>query len=201
MRLFFDANTLTYIALFDGFLAEGTKDELEEGIRFYERFNHVAPNPQIKKEILALRALYCIDDQARFDWLCSDIAFGEIDRIKDQFKRSAHRSIVESIIEHRHDVYESEGRTVSIPERARLADRLFPSLPPKMRNDALQFCEAEMVEAYFFITNDLPFINKTKKVTAHVQALRASDLPFVAKLGPLEEVLGLASYDESESEG
>lgn len=197
MRLFFDANTLTYIAMFEGYLVEGTREEFQDGITFYEQINRAAPGEQVLNEINALRALYRIDDHARFDWLCSDVAVAEIEEIANQRKRSAHRGIIESIIEHRRDVYESEGRIVSVLERADLAQRLFPDLPSRMQNDALQFCEAELVDADFFVTNDRRFIRKARLTRTRVQAYQASALPFIGEFGS-DARLPLLGEDEEE---
>jgi hypothetical protein len=102
--------------------------------------------------------LYLADEKAHFDWLFSDIAGKEIERIRDTVKRSYHYDILSRLIEHRNDVYKQEGINTNNIAFEWLLPAIFPQLPQKMKNDALQFCEALYVEAYYFVTNDYAFI-------------------------------------------
>jgi hypothetical protein len=51
-----------------------------------------------------------------------------------------------------------------------------------MKNDALQYCEAELVESDYFLTNDRRFINKARASTGTVEASKVSKLPFVSRI-------------------
>lgn len=81
MRLFLDANMITYIAVFEAFMIEGSPEELEAGLVRWERLQGDALGAALVDEIAALRVLYRIDDHAHFDWICSDVGIAEIERI------------------------------------------------------------------------------------------------------------------------
>ena len=87
MRLFLDSNIVTYIAFFEGYLAEGPK-ELPDELGLWRREQGVEPDEALLEQVHALRALYLIDDQARFDWLFSEISLHEIEAIRNVLKRS-----------------------------------------------------------------------------------------------------------------
>lgn len=182
MRLFLDSNIVTYVALFEGYLCEGTRAELGLAIGNYHRITNHKPDSNVLHEVEALRVLYLIDDQAHFDWLFSDVGLEEILRIRSETKRSSHYHLLDRLMEHRHDVYAEEGRNIRQEDRVELLSRFFPNIPEKMKNDALQYCEAELVEAYYFLTNDRRFTNKARASTANVQASKVSELPFVAEV-------------------
>ncbi len=183
MRLFLDSNIVTYITLFEGYLCEGTKVELDLAIRNYPRVTNQELDPNMLHEVEALRVLYLIDDQAHFDWLFSDIGLEEILRIRSDPKRSSHYHLLNRLIEHRHDVYDEEGRkNIRQEDRVELLSRFFPNIPYKMKNDALQYCEAELVGAYYFLTNDRKFTNKARASMGNVRASKVSELPFVAEV-------------------
>ena len=188
MRLFFDANELTYIAFFEGYLSEGTGGEFEAGKQAWADLQGTPPGAQVLREVEALRMLYLIDDRAHFDWLCSDIAIDEVLRIRSELKRSLHYDLLDRLIEHRQDVYTEEGRKLTIHEREYLLSRLFPNISDTMKNDAEQYCEAILVEADFFLTNDAKFIKAAGTVNAGVTPMRVGELPFIAKLLPTTEI-------------
>jgi hypothetical protein len=160
MRLFLDANVMTYIAVFEGFLIEGTAEELEEAVEFWKMVQGSEIDVALRREIDALRVIYLDDDRGRFDWLFSDLALAEIERISNVAKRQRHGSLLGRLIEHRMDVYAIEGRRRLQPAAiAKRVAALFPTLKPSMRSDAHQYCEAEMVGADYFVTNDVAFIH------------------------------------------
>lgn len=181
MRLFLDANVMTYIAAFEGYLVEGTPEERLEATNLWTEIQGHEPDAALRREVEALRILFRIDDGAHFDWLFSDLALTEIERIANARKRVMHYGLVRRLLEHRSDVYSESGLAAldrhAVHERA---VALFPNLPPRGMNDARQFCEAEFVDAYYFVTHDLPFIRAARAVAARVEAVRPSDLPFVA---------------------
>jgi hypothetical protein len=192
MRLFFDTNVLTYIAFFEGYLCEGTEGELEscliswQELQLGQREEPFTLEGNLKKEIEALRTLYVIDDYAHFDWLFSDIALQEILSIRHEWKRSQHYNLLDRLIEHRNDVYEMEGRSVRVSERNYLLSAFFINLPKKMENDALQFCEAVLVEADYFVTNDERFIRAS--ASADLDIARSSFKIHVASVKPSQLV-------------
>jgi len=188
MRLFFDANELTYIAFFEGYLCEGTGGEFDAEMQAWADLQRAPPSADVLREVEALRMLYLIDDQAHFDWLCSDIAIDEVLRIRSERKRSCHYGLLDRLIEHRHDVYTEEGRKFTTHERECLLSRLFPNISDSMKNDAGQYCEALLVEADFFLTNDAKFIKAAGTVNPGVTAMRVRELPFIAKLLPTAEM-------------
>ncbi len=181
MRLFLDSNTITYIAFFEGYLCEGTRPELDSAIRHWHGTGRNYPDLRMLHEVEALRILYHIDDQARFDWLFSEKGLDEIRKIRNESRRSAHYHLLDRLIEHRRDIYLEEGRDISQEDREELLSRLLPNLPENMKNDALQYCEAELVESDYFLTNDHRFINRARESTGNVEASKVSELPFVAK--------------------
>ena len=182
MRLFLDSNIMTYIAIFESYLCEGNEINLVAAKEYWEIVQNSDPDQKLLAEINALRLLYLYDDQARFDWLFSDTGLDEIIKIRNEYRRSAHNNFLERLIEHRIDIYNEEGRIIRLDEIKQIRDRYFPHISHKMENDALQFCEAEIVEADYFLTNDLDFINKTKNISSSVTASRVSKLPFLASL-------------------
>ncbi len=105
MRLFLDANVMTYVAFFEGFLVEGTAAELRECREHWVNLQGSEPDQSLRRELEALRILYVLDDQAHFDWLFSDVALGEIIRIQNAIKRQAHEDLLSRLLEHRHDIY------------------------------------------------------------------------------------------------
>ncbi len=182
MRLFLDSNIMTYIAFFEGYLCEGTRVEHDSAVEHWHRTAGTRPGSQVLHEVEALRILYLLDDQARFDWLFSDIGLNEVQRIRGQSRRSAHHHLLDRLIEHRHDIYEEECRRTNQKGRAELAARHFPTISTRMKDDALQYCEAELVEADYFLTNDHRFINHARESAANVAASKVSELPFVARV-------------------
>ena len=181
MRLFLDTNVMTYIAVFEGYLVEGTPEERLEAANLWRTVQGNEPDDRMLHEIEALRVLYLVDEAARFDWLFSDLALAEIHRIENSVKRGLHRRLIRRLVEHRSDVYSEADFPPADRESLQARVRtLFPDLPPKMMSDAQQFCEAELVDAYYFVTNDLPFIRVARASDAAIEALRPSDLPFVA---------------------
>ena len=182
MRLFLDANMMTYIAFFEGYLCDGTKDQLDSAIEHWHRTGRNHPDLKMLHEVEALRILYLIDDQAHFDWLFSNMGMAEIRKIRSEAQRNPHHNLLNRLIEHRHDVYAEEGRDISQEDCAELLSRYFPDIPDSMKSDALQYCEAELVESDYFLTNDLRFITRTRTSTANVIATSVSKLPFVASV-------------------
>ena len=120
MRLFLDSNIMTYIAFFEGYLCEGTRAELDVAIEHWHRTGRQHPDLRLLQEVEALRILYLIDEQAQFDWLFSEVAIKEIRRIRSESRRSAHYHLLDRLIEHRHDIYLTEGRIVGQNLRAKL---------------------------------------------------------------------------------
>ena len=153
MRLFLDSNVLTYIAFFEGYLAEGPM-ELPGELSYWHREQGVEPDEALLEQVHALRTLYLIDDQARFDWLFSEISLHEIEAIRNVLKRQTHYSLLERLIEHRADVYDEEGSDAVAEPRDALFRRWQPALPKKMWNDGRLLAEASVVEADYFVTND-----------------------------------------------
>jgi hypothetical protein len=182
IRFFLDSNIMTYVAFFEGYLCEGTRVEHDSAVEHWYRTSRTRPGSQVLHEVKALRILYLLDDQAHFDWLFSDTGLDELRRIRNQSRRSAHHHLVDRLIEHRHDIYEEECRRTNQKVRAELAARLFPPIPKGMMDDALQYCEAELVESDYFLTNDHRFINQARKSAANVAASKVSELPFVARV-------------------
>lgn len=180
MRLFLDANIVTYMAVFEPFLIDGTPEDLRQCANFWLALQGRLPDASLRREIEALRILYLVDERAHFDWLCSDNGVAEIQRIRDFSKREAHRHLLMRLLQHRQDVYAEAGDRV-VPELIEARRReIFPNLPRRMESDALQFCEADLLDAYFFITNDRDFA----RVAAGKSALGCcppSELPFVAE--------------------
>lgn len=181
MRLFLDSNMMTYIAFFESYLCEGTKVELELAIELWHCTGRNPPDSRMLHEVEALRFLYLIDEQANFDWLFSEMGIDEIRRIRSESRRSAHYHLLDRLIEHRSDIYLEEGRDISQEDHAELCSRLFPDIPTRMKNDALQYCEAELVESDYFLTNDHKFITQACKSMGTVEASKVSELPFVAR--------------------
>jgi hypothetical protein len=182
MRLFLDSNIMTYIAFFEGYLCEGKRTVLNSAIEHWRSTGRKLPDPSMIRELEALRILYLIDDQAHFDWLFSDMGMDEIQKIRSHARRNPHHNLLNRLIEHRHEVYAEEGRDVSQEDCAELLARFFPRIPDKMKSDALQYCEAELVESDYFLSNDLRFIARTRTSTANVRATSVSKLPFVASI-------------------
>ena len=147
MRLFFDANELTYIALFESYLCEGTKGEFDASVQTWTALQSTAPTANVIREVEALRVLYLVDERAHFDWLCSDIAIDEVLKIRSKFKRECHYDLLDRLIEHRNDVYREEGRRFTVHERRDIMSHLFPKVSDRMRNDVEQYCEAILVKA------------------------------------------------------
>ena len=50
-----------------------------------------------------------------------------------------------------------------------------------MQRDATQFAEANLLEAYYFVTADRRFSNRANKADAECAATVPSELPFVQK--------------------
>jgi hypothetical protein len=182
MRLFLDSNIMTYVAFFEGYLCEGTRVERDSAVEHWHRTSRTRPGSQVLREVEALRILYLLDDQAHFDWLFSDIGLDELQGIRSQLRRSAHHHLVDRLIEHRQDIYEEGCRRTNQRGRAELAARLFPTIPKRMTDDALQYCEAELVGSDYFLTNDYRFISKARETAANVTASKVSKLPFVARV-------------------
>jgi hypothetical protein len=102
-------------------------------------------------------------------------------KIRSAAKRHIHFHLLERLIEHRHDVYAEEERVITPEDLEARLTTLFPDLPEKMEADALQYCEAHLVESDYFLTNDSRFIKVAATTNADVIALRVSELPFVIK--------------------
>ena len=182
MRLFLDANIMTYIAFFEGYLCEGTSEELEASISSWTDLQGAVPDECLLREVEALRLLYWLDEQARFDWLFSDLAIEEVMRIRSALKRRLHYDLLDRLIEHRYDVCLEEGRSFTTQDRETLLSSLFPGLQGNMTVDALQYCEAVLIEADYFLTNDIAFVNTATMAEASVSPSRVSDLPFIAEV-------------------
>jgi hypothetical protein len=182
MRLFLDSNIMTYIAFFEGYLCEGTRVELDSAIEHWHFTGRNHPDLRMLHEVEALRILYLIDDHAHFDWLFSETGINEIRKIRNESRKSAHYHLLDRLIEHRRDVYLEEGRNISQEDRAELLSRLFSNIPERMKDDALQYCEAELVESDYFLSNDQKFIKRARKSTGNVEASKVSELPFVARV-------------------
>lgn len=178
MRLFFDSNVLTYIAFFEGYLAEGAR-ELPAEMGFWAHHQGAPLGDQLLREVFALRALYAIDEQAHFDFLFSDIALAEIQAIRDATRRRTHYGLLDRMIEHRADVYEEEGRVDTAQEREARFAAWQPKLPARMWNDARQLAEATVVGAYYFLTNDGDLITRATPLGSETIATRPSELPFL----------------------
>jgi len=182
MRLFFDSNMLTYIALFEGFLIEGDV-ELPSEVAFWTEVQRQPPDDNVMREVHALRALYAVDEQARFDFLYSDLGFEEILVIQDARKRAAHGGLLGRIIEHRRDVYSEEGRRDVAAQREAMFAPWSAQLPNRMHTDGRQYAESEVVESDYFLTNDGGFITRAERLGVRVLACRPSDLPFLREYG------------------
>ena len=182
MRLFLDSNIMTYIAFFEGYLCEGKRAELDSAIEHWHSTGRKPPDPRMIREVEALRMLYLIDDQAHFDWLFSNMGMEEIRKSRSEARRAHHYNLLSRLIGHRRDVYAEEGRDICQEDCAELLSRYFPRLPDRMMSDALQYCEAELVESDYFLTNDLRFITRTRTSTANARATSVSKLPFVASV-------------------
>ena len=182
MRLFFDTMMMTYIAVFEGYLVEGGQVEKKDAIRDWTVYQTTPPHARILHEIEALRVLYLMDDQAHFDWLCSDVAIDEVMKIPDLGKRQVHHHLLDRLIEHRHDLYAEEKRHVTLEEIKTLRASIFPDVSKKFENDDMQYCEAVLVEADYFLTNDTRFIKRATKAKVDIGVHRVSDLPFVLKV-------------------
>ena len=100
-------------------------------------------------------------------------------KIRDKLKRSRHYNLLDRLIEHRQDVYDAEDRKFTTSERAYLMSRLFPTIKDKMKNDAEQYCEALLVEANYFLTNDSDFLKAASTPGAKILASRVRELPFI----------------------
>lgn len=180
MRLFLDANIITYIAFFEPFLTEG-RAEFPSCLASWTSLQGAPLDAPLRREIVALRILYLLDEQAHFDWLCSDRGIAEIERIRGTVKLSLHLSVLARLLEHRQDVYEVG---MERPERDAIASRqrvLFPNLSHRMHSDAAQFCEAELMDAYFFVTNDREFSRVAAATGSDLISCCPSELPFVAE--------------------
>lgn len=182
MRLFLDTNILTYIAVFEEFLCDGTQVALDSTINMWAYLQGCSPDENLLQEIKALHILYLLDEQAHFDWLFSDVAVEEVLKIRDAMKRETHYDLLDRLIEHRNDIYGITGSHFELNERNKLFANLFPALPKKMHNDALQYCEAILVGAYYFVTNDSNFIKASMLTRSGVIATKTSQLPFVSEV-------------------
>ena len=182
MRLFFDTMMMTYIAVFEGYLVEGSQAEKEDAIRFWTVYQTTPPDPRLLHEVEALRMVYLMDEQAHFDWLCSDVAIDEIMKIPDLGKRQVHYPFLDRLIEHRHDVYAEEERHFTFAEREALRASIFPKMSKTFENDEMQYCEALLVGADYFLTNDSDFIKRVARAKADIPVYRVSELPFVLKV-------------------
>lgn len=181
MRLFLDSNLMTYIAFFENYLVEGAIGELNASIDFWRDLQGDIPDRRVLNEVEGLKILYKLDESAHFDWLFSDLGIEEILRIRDEAKKRFHYDLLDRLIEHRQDVYDEEGRGIDEAERSELLNVLFPKLARRMQNDALQYCEAGLVEAIYFLTLDLDFISIANAAGGTVIATTVSDLPFIAE--------------------
>ncbi|HET9236098.1 MAG TPA: hypothetical protein VFO10_02535 [Oligoflexus sp.] len=129
-------------------------------------------------EIDALRKLYALDRVAHFTFLFSDLALDEISRIKSIIKQNTHSSLLDRLIEHRHDVYLEEGRNGIAVDRDRCFATFSSMLPEKMHNDGRQYAESVVVEADYFLTNDEKFLRRLPGISS-VIACRPSKLAFL----------------------
>jgi hypothetical protein len=178
VRLFLDSNVLTYVAFFEGYLADGV-GELPSEMNSRALHQGGPLGDQLRREVYALRALYLLDEQAHFDFLFSDIALGEIQAIRDTTKRASHYGLLDRLIEHRADVYMEEGRADIAREREARFAPWQSQLPSRMVNDARQLAEATVVEAYYFLTNDSDLIARAVGLQSVTTAARPSELPFL----------------------
>jgi hypothetical protein len=135
------------------------------------------------REVQALRALYAADEQARFDFLCSDLGLDEVLAIRDATKRRAHDGLLRRVIEHRGDVYSEEGRQDVAAQREEKFAAWTTLLPKRMQVDGRQYAESEVVQSDYFLTNDVEFIARAERLGARVLACRPSDLPFLRRSG------------------
>ena len=179
MRFFLDSNIITYIAYFEPFFVEGEGAELEQCVQRWTREQSTSPDPSLGREIEALGILYAVDNQAHFDWLCSNEAVTEIEQIRHVQKREEHYGLLSRMLEHRADVYAEARECLAEEEVATRIGTLLPHVPARMQIDAQQFAEADIMDAQYFLTNDRPFIRATKECGSSVIASRPSDLPFV----------------------
>lgn len=181
MRLFLDSNIITYIAFFGGFLTSGHKEEFVGDVNSWSQQQNLKPDEKFIREIYALRILYLIDDAAHFDWICSDLGIREIQRIRDARKRRCHDDLLARMLEHRADIYAECGLRLSSADIEREASRLFFSIPGGMEDDARQFAEACIVEADFFITNDIDFIRISNLRRSRCEVTNPGKIPFVSR--------------------
>jgi hypothetical protein len=177
MRLFFDANIMTYIGIFEAYLVDESSIELEGACNLWERLHGAPPPPQMLREIGALAQLYVLDEAAHFDWLCSDLAIAEVMAIRQTLKRGHHYSLLDRLIEHRGVVYIEDGIEIVAAEIFSMRDHYFPDLPTRMWRDAEQCCEAVLVESEYFLTNDGPLIARAGKSELPITVCRVSELP------------------------
>ena len=105
MRLFLDSNIMTYLALFEGYLCEGTRTELDRATEDWHRTIGQGPDSHLLYEVEALRILYLIEEQSHFDWLFSEVGMDEIRSIRSEARKSSHYDLLDRLIEHRRDVY------------------------------------------------------------------------------------------------
>lgn len=178
MRLFFDSNILTYIAFFEGFMVEGD-GELSGAVASWTALQPHAPDENVIREARALRALYVVDDRARFDFLLSDLGLTEVLAIRNEAKRAVHYDLLDRMIEHRNDIYAEEMRADLPVQREALFAGWAAMLPAAMHKDGRQYAESSVVESIYFLTNDMEFIKRTSRLDSAVTACRPSDLPFL----------------------
>lgn len=182
MRLFLDTNVVTCMAVFEPFLIEGPS-ELPACAANWAALQREPLEGALQREVEALRVLYLLDEQCHFEWLCSDVAVAEIRRIRDVRKLSSHRALLARLLEHRDDVYGASGTILKSGAVEHRCLELFPNLKSKQTSDAHQFCEAELLDADYFLTSDVRFIRLARRTPPHVCALvscRPSELPFVS---------------------
>jgi hypothetical protein len=152
---------------------------VDGALRCCERLQGAPLARELLDDVRALRVLYMYDDVGHFDWLFSDVSLGEISDIRDQLKRENHFGLLERLLEHRRDVYDEEGRSVSTQEREARLDIWKHLLPERMWNDARLLAEAELVEADYFLTSDADFIKKATLLRPATAVMRPSEVPFV----------------------
>ena len=182
MRLFLDSKIITYIALFEDYLCESTSADLDLAVDHWHYTARKHPDLRMLHEVGALRILWLMEEQAHFDWLFSEMAMDEILRIRSGARSKCHFYLLDRLIEHRNDLFFEEGRNIGQQDREEHLSRLFPHIPARMENVALQYCEAELVGADYFLTNDLEFIAWARASSGNVEASRIRELPFVARV-------------------
>ncbi len=188
MRLFFDSNVITLICYFEGYIIEGTDEEKSECLRFYSllkkhdltnarNIDEENNNKAILDAIEAIKYLYQIDEQAHFDWLCSDVAVNEIMEIKGTIEkeiiRENHYDFLERIIEQRNIIIDEQGL-----EFSGKMNQVFSSFSEKDYNDCIQCSEAIEYESDYFITFDKKFISKCKDING-ITVTNIIELPFL----------------------